>query len=76
MAIMRLTCGKVRTAQTCAIVTVDPVTMKDFFAMFVKPKAAGKAAFTLWNPRSLTAWVTAQPTNLIGAILKTKLWEG
>lgn len=44
---MRLTCGKVRTAQTCAIVTVDPVTMKDFFAMFVKPKAAGKAAFTL-----------------------------
>ena len=70
MAIMRLTCGKVRTAQTCAIFTVDPVTMKDFFARFVK-------LHSLSGIRgSLTAWVTAQPTNLIGAILKTKLWEG
>jgi len=46
---MRLTCGKVRTAQTCAIFTVDPVTMKDFFARYVKPKAACKAAFNLWD---------------------------
>lgn len=60
---MRLTCGKVRTAQTCAIVTVDPVTMKDFFAMFVKPKAAGKAALvTLWNPR-ITNCVGYRTTN-------------
>ena len=49
MAIIRLTCEKVRTAQTCAIFTVDPVTTKDFFARFVKPKPAGKAAFTLWG---------------------------
>lgn len=74
---MRLTCGKVRTAQTCAIFTVDPVT-KDFFARYVKPKAAGKAAFTFWDPRitNCVGFNTAQPTNVIGAILKTKRWEG